>query len=276
MTPAGSHGKVQGFQSFMRGGGMFMGMVVAGVLFYRWEPLPFIMCSVLIMVFTYLTVVKIREPEPERSHLPPRQGIWGEVKRVILSVREDKGHPAFHGGELSLGVDVGGAPSVHHAVLHLHTGLHRAGGRLAAWAGRSDVYGGGHSERLLGRQVRPDALMRVGLWVYLGGCILGTFMGDIKWAFIFLPLFGLGGSIVLTLPYAILIRLMPKEHIGQFTGMFSMMRGLANIIAPVVAGGAIDIAARSSIRVPRGPGVRGHLAGLSAHDRDLVVLLPWW
>ncbi len=75
-------------------------------------------------------------------------------------------------------------------------------------------------------------VMRIGLWVYLGGCILGAFMTDIKWAFIFLPIFGLGGSIVLTLPYAILIRLMPKEHIGQFTGMFSMMRGFANIIAP--------------------------------------------
>ena len=87
-------------------------------------------------------------------------------------------------------------------------------------------------------------VMRVGLWVYLGGCLLGAFMPDIKWAFIFLPIFGLGGSIVLTLPYAILIRLMPKEHIGQYTGMFSMMRGFANIIAPLLAGGAIDIASR--------------------------------
>ena len=69
-------------------------------------------------------------------------------------------------------------------------------------------------------------------------------MRDIKWAFIFLPIFGFGGSIVLTLPYAILMRLMPKEHIGQFTGMFSMMRGLANIVAPVIAGAAIDIAGR--------------------------------
>jgi MFS family permease len=84
--------------------------------------------------------------------------------------------------------------------------------------------------------------MRVGLWIYLAGCLFGVFMTDIKWAFIFLPIFGLGGSIVLTLPYAILIKLMPKEHVGQFTGMFSMMRGLANIIAPLVAGGAIDIA----------------------------------
>jgi Na+/melibiose symporter-like transporter len=60
VTPADSAGKVQGYQAFMRGGGMFLGMVVAGFLFYRWEPLPFILCSLLIMVFTYLTVVKIR------------------------------------------------------------------------------------------------------------------------------------------------------------------------------------------------------------------------
>ena len=46
------------------------------------------------------------------------------------------------------------------------------------------------------------------------------------------------------MPYAILIRLMPKEHVGQFTGMFSMMRGLANIVAPLVAGVAIDLAGR--------------------------------
>ena len=31
VTPPDSHGKVQGYQSFMRGGGMFMGMVVAGM-----------------------------------------------------------------------------------------------------------------------------------------------------------------------------------------------------------------------------------------------------
>jgi MFS family permease len=84
-------------------------------------------------------------------------------------------------------------------------------------------------------------MMRLGLWIYLAGCVFGFFVKDVKWTFLFLPIFGLGGSIVLTLPYAILIPLMPKEHIGQFTGLFSMTRGFANIVAPVVAGGIIDI-----------------------------------
>jgi maltose/moltooligosaccharide transporter len=244
VTPPGSHGKVQGYQSFMRGGGMFLGMVVAGVLFYRWEPLPFIICSVLIMVFTYLTVTKIKEPEPERSRLPPREGIWGEVKRVLLSVRQDKAIRRFMMAAFLWESTLAALrPFIMLYFLRTLGSTEQTGALLLGLVGVTYMFAGLVSGYLADRYGR-GRVMRVGLWVYLGGCLLGAFMNNILWAFIFLPIFGLGGAIVLTLPYAILIRLMPKEHIGQFTGMFSMMRGFANIIAPVVAGGAIDIAGK--------------------------------
>ena len=244
VTPSGSHGKVQGFQTFMRGGGMFMGMVVAGVLFYRWEPLPFILCSVLIMVFTYLTVTKIHEPEPERSSLPPRQGIWGEIKRIWQSTRQNKDIQRFMVASFLWESTLAGLrPFIMLYFIYSLGATAQVGALLLGLVGVTYMVAGLGSGFLADRYGR-SLVMRVGLWVYLGGCLFGVFITDIKWAFLFLPLFGLGGSIVLTLPYAILIRLMPKEHIGQFTGMFSMMRGLANIIAPVVAGGAIDIAGR--------------------------------
>lgn len=242
VTPAGSHGKVQGFQSFMRGGGMFMGMVVAGMLFYRWEPLPFILCSILIMVFTYLTVAKIHEPVPEHN-LQPRQGVWGEVKRVFTSVREDKAIQSFMVASFLWESTLAGLrPFIMLYFIYALGSTEQVGALLLGLVGVTYMVAGIASGYLADRYGR-SRVMRVGLWVYLGGCILGTFLTDIKWAFVFLPIFGLGGSIVLTLPYAILIRLMPKEHVGQYTGMFSMMRGLANIIAPIIAGGAIDIAA---------------------------------
>ncbi len=243
VTPSGHHGKVQGFQSFMRGGGMFMGMVVAGVLFYRWEPLPFILCSLLIMVFTYLTVVKIREPQPQHDALPPRQGIWGEVKRVFVSVKEDKAIQRFMVASFLWESTLAGLrPFIMLYFIYALGSTEQVGALLLGLVGVTYMVAGIASGYLADRYGR-SRVMRVGLWVYLGGCILGTFLTHIKWAFVFLPIFGLGGSIVLTLPYAILIRLMPKEHVGQYTGMFSMMRGLANIIAPILAGGAIDIAA---------------------------------
>jgi maltose/moltooligosaccharide transporter len=244
VTPAGDHGKVQGYQSFMRGGGMFLGMVVAGVLFYRWKPSPFILTSILIMIFTYLTVVKIKEPEPERSLLPRRESIWVETKRVFESVRENKPIRRFMVAAFLWESTLAGLrPFIMLYFINTLGSTEQTGALLLGLVGVTYMVAGIASGYLADRFGR-SRVMRVGLWVYLGGCLLGTFMNNIVWAFAFLPIFGLGGSIVLTLPYAILIKLMPKEHVGQFTGMFSMMRGLANIVAPLIAGAAIDIAGR--------------------------------
>ncbi len=242
VTPAGDHGKVQGYQSFMRGGGMFMGMVVAGVLFDRWRPLPFIMCGLLIMIFTYLTVFRIREPEPERSLLPRRQGVLGEIRRVWHTTRQNKGIQRFMVATFLWESTLAGLrPFIMLYFIHTLGATARTGALLLGLVGVTYMVAGMLSGFLADKYGRM-LIMRIGLWVYLCGCLLGVFLPDIKWAFVFLPIFGLGGSIVLTLPYAILIKLMPKEHIGQFTGMFSMMRGLANVVAPIIAGGAIDVA----------------------------------
>jgi len=244
VTPSTSHGRVQGVQSFMRGGGMFMGMVVAGFMFERWEPLPFIFCGLLVIVFTYLTVARFREPEPERSQVTPRLGIRDEVRKVWRSTREYKGIQRFMVAAFLWESTLSGLRAfiMLYFIFSLGT-TKQVGALLLGLVGVTYMIAGLASGYLADKYGR-SRIMRVGLWVYLGGCLFGVFITDIKWAFIFLPIFGLGGSIVLTLPYAILIRLMPKEHVGQFTGMFSMMRGLANIIAPLVAGGAIDIAGR--------------------------------
>jgi len=244
VTPPQHHGKVQGFQSFMRGGGMFMGMVVAGFLFYRWNPFPFILGGALVMVFTYLTVSRIQEPVPAVVSLAPRVGLWAEVKRIWRSTRERKNIQRFMIATFLWESTLAALrPFIMLYFIKTLGASTQTGALLLGLVGVTYMVAGVASGYMADKYGR-SRIMRIGLWVYLGGCLFGTFIGDIKWAFIFLPLFGLGGSIVLTLPYAILIRLMPKEHIGQFTGMFSMMRGFANIAAPMVAGGAIDIAGK--------------------------------
>jgi MFS family permease len=193
------------------------------------------------MILTYFTVRKIDEPEPEVVYRPPRQNFLGELKTIWASTRKHPGIRRFMMASFLWESTLAGlrpfimlyftralgATEQVAALLMLLVGVTYMVAALASGY-LADKYG-----RIL--------LMRVGLVIFFGGCVLGFFMRDIKWAFIFLPFFGLGGSIVLTLPYAILMRLMPKEHVGQFTGMFSMMRGLANIVAPVLAGAAVDI-----------------------------------
>lgn len=241
VTPPGNHGRVQGFQSFMRGAGMFLGMVVAGVLFDRWRPLPFVLCSVLIIGLTYLTVSKVDEPVPDRSHLQSGEGLLVEMRRILISIRENKPIRRFMVAAFLWESTL--AAVRPFIMLYFKNSLHtsyQTGALLLGLVGVTYVVAGLASGFLADKYGRLR-IMRVGLWIYLGGCLFGFFVKDVRWTFAFLPLFGLGGSIVLTLPYAILIPLMPKEHIGQFTGLFSMTRGFANILAPVIAGGFIDL-----------------------------------
>ena len=241
VTPPGFHGRVQGFQGLMRGGGMFLGMVVLGVLFGWWQPSPFILCGVLILGLTYWTVNKVQEPEPDRSALPAREGLVAEVRRIWHSIRQYKEIQRFMVATFLWESTLAGLrPFIMLYFTHSLGVSVRTGALLLGLVGVTYLVAALASGFLADRYGRLR-MMRVGLWIYLAGCLFGFFVRDVRWTFAFLPIFGLGGSIVLTLPYAILIPLMPKEHIGQFTGLFSMTRGFANILAPVIAGGVIDL-----------------------------------
>ncbi len=241
VTPPGSHGRVQGFQGLMRGGGMFLGMVIAGVLFNQWHPLPFVLCSALIIGLTYLTVSKVVEREPDRSGLPPREGLLAEVKRIWRSIRRYKDIQRFMVASFLWESTLAGLrPFIMLYFIYSLGTSTQTGALLLGLVGVTYLVAALASGFLADKYGRLR-MMRVGLWIYLAGCLFGFFVKDVRWTFAFLPVFGLGGSIVLTLPYAILIPLMPKEHIGQFTGLFSMTRGFANILAPVIAGGVIDL-----------------------------------
>jgi maltose/moltooligosaccharide transporter len=242
VTPAAYHGRVQGYQSVMRGGGMFLGMLAAPFLYGLWLPLPFVICGVLIMVFTYVTVSKVHEPRPAVSEYQERVSIWAEMARLARATWANKRIRRFmvaaflwegtlaalrpfilsyFRDTLGASINMSGLILVEVGVVYLVAGL--ISGYLADKFGRA-------------------LIMRIGLGLYLVGSIVAILLSNYKWAFGVLPVFGLGGAIVMTLPYAILMRLMPKDQVGGFTAMFSMVRGLANVVVPVVTGGAVDVA----------------------------------
>lgn len=56
-----------------------------------------------------------------------------------------------------------------------------------------------------------------------------------------LPVGAFGGATVLSLPYAILMPMMPSGRHGRLTGIYSTSRGLGIMLGPVLAGGAISL-----------------------------------
>jgi MFS family permease len=51
-----------------------------------------------------------------------------------------------------------------------------------------------------------------------------------------LPFVAFGGGMILTLPYAILMPLMPDEDHGLITGFYSFSRGVGIVLGPLLAG----------------------------------------
>ena len=244
VTPPTHHGRVPGYQAAMRGVGMFMGMVVSVFLYGVWEPLPFLLCGLLILVVTFLTVSRVDEPEPVVPNGRARASVWRDMGHIWRMTFKNRTMRRFMAAAFLWEGTLGAIrPFVMAYFTYTLGASANQAGTLMVVVGIMYVVaglGGGYVADRFGRA----RVMRIGLWIYLGGAILAMFMDSVNWAYAALPVFGLGGAVVLTLPFGILMGIMPKENVGGFTAMFSMVRGLANVVAPLLAGWATD-AARS-------------------------------
>jgi MFS family permease len=56
------------------------------------------------------------------------------------------------------------------------------------------------------------------------------------------PFIAFGGGVTMSLPYALLMPMMPPGQHGAVTGLYSLSRGLGTSLGPLLAGVAIQVA----------------------------------
>lgn len=242
LAPVHQQGRVQGFQTMMRGAGMFFGMVIAGYLFESWEPLPFVLAAFLMVGVTYIAVASIEEA-PSCAYEPPTLGGLREsLQDIWRTTRREKTIMRLLAANLLWESTIQGIrPFIMLYFLYVLGASTRMGATLLGLVGIVYIVAG-LSGGFLADRLGRERILWTGLWIYLVGCSIGFFVRDIRLALVLLPIFGLGGSLALTLPYAVMMPLMPRDRIGQFTGLFSVSRGAATVVAPVIFGAGIDAA----------------------------------
>jgi MFS family permease len=91
----------------------------------------------------------------------------------------------------------------------------------------------------LGDRFGKTRVVKLSIWPFGLGLLVPMFTQNPYIALPIMPLVAFGGGMILTLPYAILMPLMPDEEHGLITGFYSFSRGVGILLGPLLAGAAI-------------------------------------
>jgi MFS family permease len=234
-------GRAQSIQALWRGAGTGLALVGGGLLFALARWLPFLIAAIVfaaaLVTFSLILLHRGVPQQDERAQL----GVRKEVRELRTLIAE---HPALRAymianalWELSLGA------IKTFVVLFLTAGLGKSVTTAALIIGGvaiviliSAPISGQLADRL-GRL----RILNIALWVYGLGLLVPLVTQTPYLVLPVIPAIAFGGAVVMSLPYAILIPLMPSRAHGALTGFYSLSRGVGTMLGPVLAGAAVQL-----------------------------------
>jgi MFS family permease len=234
-------GRAQGTQALWRGAGTGIALVSGGLLLSLGQGAPFLTAAAIFLVcLAVFAVVLARRGVPDRdaSH-DDDETLREAVARVWRLVRSRPELQAFLFAnglwELSL------AALKTFVVLYVTKGLGHSKATASLIIGGVAVFvlfaalGSGKLADRFGRL----RVLEVALPIY-GIGFLVPFLFSTPWVIaISIPFIALGGGVIMALPYAVLMPLMPEGEHGALTGYYSFSRGLGTWLGPLAGGAAI-------------------------------------
>lgn len=234
-------GRAQSIQALWRGGGTGLALVGGGLLFGLARWLPFLAAAIVFLIAMIGFAVALLDrgvPGQEGHSARGFREAVGELRSLVGE------HPALRAflvanalWELSLGaiktfvvlfLTAGIGISVSDAALII--------GGVALLILISAPVSGQLADRF-GRL----RVLNIALWVYGLGLLVPLVTQSPYLVLPVLPAIAFGGAVVMSLPYAVLIPLMPARSHGALTGFYSLSRGIGTMLGPVIAGGAIQL-----------------------------------
>jgi len=238
-VPPERRGRVQGARGVLRAAGLAFGLVASGILYSGWEPLPFLVAALLVLVTTAMTMLAAKSapegPPPPHSFHPMR--LWHDLssrpgaRRFLLanalwSGAVDGIRPYFFlFASAVIGLSVA-QTSMGLSILVASIGVG------AAVVGR------------LGDRYGPGPVLRTALAGLTFAMMCGFFLRSPAPTLGLLVVAGLAAAAVVTLPYPLFANMMEGRNMGQNTGLFVLSVSAGRMLAPVLVGGIIDLGER--------------------------------
>jgi MFS family permease len=234
-------GRAQSSQAIFRGLGTFLALVGGGLLISISDPLPFIATAVI--VAASLGAFCLAGVRYRRRERPVHDEAMSEVvRRVADIVRGHRELQAFLVANALWELALSALKTFVVLYVTRTLGLSLAGSSLAIGAAATVVLVGALVSGKLGDSLGRARVMRGALVVYGLGLLI-PFVSTVPWIVaLAAPLVAFGGGVTMSLPYALLMPMMPRGAHGAVTGLYSLSRGVGTSLGPLLAGVAIQAA----------------------------------
>lgn len=235
-------GRAQASQAIFRGLGTFLALAGGGLLISIAQPLPFVAAAVVVGIslggFSWAGV-RHKRREGHDLEEPPIVELCRRIADLVRGQHTLQAFLVANGlWELAL------SALKTFVVLYVTRtmGLSLAESSLVIGAAAVVVLAGALVSGTLGDRIGRARVMRVSLLVY-GLGLLVPFVTTVPWVVALdVPLVAFGGGVTMSLPYALLMPMMPPGAHGAVTGLYSLSRGLGVALGPLLGGIAIEAA----------------------------------
>jgi MFS family permease len=234
-------GRAQSSQAIFRGLGTFLALVGGGLLISISDPLPFIAAAVVVGAsLGAFCVAGVRYRRRERP--AQEEAIADAARQIVDLVRGRRELQAFLVANALWELALSALKTFVVLYVTKTLGLSLAGSSLVIGVAATVVLAGALVSGKLGDRVGRAGVMRVALIVY-GLGLMVPFVSTTPWIVaLAAPLVAFGGGVTMSLPYALLMPMMPRGAHGAVTGLYSLSRGVGTSLGPLLAGVAIQAA----------------------------------
>lgn len=234
-------GRAQSGQAVARGAGTAGALGLGGVLLSIGDVVPFAVAAAILLVaiglFSHLLLTRGHHERSNGNADGDLRESWRNIRRLVREHRALRPYMAANAlWELAL------AAIKTFVVLYITSGL---GYSLSAasgiiGAGALVILVGAVTSGRLADRYGTARVMRVALLVYGVGLFIPFATTEPAPILAALPLIAFGGGVLMALPYALLMPMMPRGEHGTVTGFYAMSRGIGIMLGPLLAGAAID------------------------------------
>jgi Na+/melibiose symporter-like transporter len=235
--------RAQSTQALFRGAATCLALVAGGLLLAIAQPVPFVAAAVvtaLSMAVFARTLLRRGVPDQERAGRDESPG--GAMRALRDAIAEAPALKAYLVANALWELSLGALKTF--VVLYITRGLgfSMESASLIIGVGALVVLAGAPVSGKLADRMGRARVMHLALWVYGIGLLVPLVTQSTVLLALAIPLVAFGGGVIMTLPYALLIPLMPKGRNGALSGFYSLSRGIGTALGPLLAGVAISVA----------------------------------